>query len=179
MNKFKIEASEKNFLKYESEVVTLQKSVDIPQVIKIIDFFKSRSNYYIVTEYFPQSKDLYEFMLEHKEKFCEEEARDVWQDLLIGIRTLHATGIYHRDLKLQNVLYLYQERRAKIIDFGMATCFGSPEGMVGSPMFMSPQVLNNQKYTHKCDIWSLGIIFYCMMFRGSPYEENTTPKAIL
>jgi len=50
----------------------------------------------------------------------------VWEDLLIGIGTLHATGIYHRDLKLQNVLYLYKERRAKIIDFGMATCFGSP-----------------------------------------------------
>lgn len=61
----------------------------------------------------------------------------------------------------------------------MATCFANPEGVVGSPMFMSPQVLNNQKYTYKCDIWSLGIIFYCMVFRGSPYSDENTPKAIL
>jgi serine/threonine protein kinase len=88
-------------------------------------------------------------------------------------------GIYHRDLKLQNIVYLPEERRAKVIDFGMATCFPNPEGVVGSPMFMSPQVLGSQKYTHKCDTWSLGIIFYCMIFRGSPYEDHTTPKAIL
>lgn len=46
-------------------------------------------------------------------------------------------------------------------------------------MFMSPQVLGNQKYTHKCDTWSLGIIFYCMIFRSSPYEDRTTSKEIL
>ena len=50
---------------------------------------------------------------------------------------------------------------------------------MGSPMFMSPQVLGSQKYTHKCDTWSLGIIFYCMVFRTSPYDDHTTPKAIL
>lgn len=87
--------------------------------------------------------------------------------------------IYHRDLKLQNVVYLPEEERAKIIDFGMATCFPNPEGMVGSPMFMSPQVLGCQKYTRKCDVWSLGIIFYCMIFRLSPYGDTTNPKVIL
>ena len=61
----------------------------------------------------------------------------------------------------------------------MATCFPNPEGMVGSPMFMSPQVLGCQKYTRKCDIWSLGIIFYCMIFRLSPYGDTTNPKLIL
>ena len=89
-------------------------------------------------------------------------------------------GIYHRDLKLQNVVYLPEQRTAKIIDFGMATCFPNPEGgMVGSPMFMSPQVLSNVKYSHKCDIWSLGVIFYCMVCRSSPYGDQTSPKAIL
>ena len=51
--------------------------------------------------------------------------------------------------------------------------------LVGSPMFMSPQVLGNQKYTKKCDIWSLGIIFYCMIFRNSPYGDTSNPKIIL
>lgn len=88
-------------------------------------------------------------------------------------------GIYHRDLKLQNVVYIPKEKIAKIIDFGMATCFPDPEGVVGSPMFMSPQVLSNQKYTYKCDIWSLGIIFYCMIFRSSPYGDATNPKNII
>ena len=53
-------------------MLTLQKAGEIPQVIKIIDFFKSKSNYYIVTEYYPDSKDLYDYMIQHKQKFCEE-----------------------------------------------------------------------------------------------------------
>lgn len=97
----------------------------------------------------------------------------------MGIQALHEMNIYHRDLKLQNVVYLEQQRKAKIIDFGMATCFANPEGMVGSPMFMSPQVLGSAKYTHMCDIWSLGVVFYCMVFRTSPYGETTHPKVIL
>jgi serine/threonine protein kinase len=179
MNKFKVEASEKSFAKYQSEVVAMQKAGTIPQVIRIIDFFKSKANYYIVTEYFPGSCDLYDYMIRHRQKFCEDEARGLWRDLLEGIRSLHAMGIYHRDLKLQNIVYLPDERRAKVIDFGMATCFPNPEGVVGSPMFMSPQVLGSQKYSHKCDTWSLGIIFYCMIFRSSPYDDHNTPKAIL
>lgn len=99
--------------------------------------------------------------------------------MLRGIQALHSMGIYHRDLKLQNVVYLEAEKQAKIIDFGMATCFPNPEGMVGSPMFMSPQVLGALKYTEMCDIWSLGIIFYCMLFRTSPYGDSTNPKLIL
>lgn len=70
MNKFKVEASEKSFLKYQSQVTALQKASSIPQVIKIIDFFKSKSHYYIATEYINESKDLYEYMLAHKNKFC-------------------------------------------------------------------------------------------------------------
>ena len=86
MNKFKVEASNKSFEKYQSEVIALQKACKIPEVIRIIDFFKSKSNYYIVTEYYPGSLDLYDFMLKNKEKFCEEQARQIWLDLLIGIR---------------------------------------------------------------------------------------------
>ena len=123
--------------------------------------------------------DLYDYMLKHKQKFCESQARLIWLDLLTGIGQLHSMGIYHRDLKLQNIVYLPEEGKAKIIEFGMATCFPNPEGVVGSPMFMSPQVLNSQKYTKMCDIWSLGIIFYCMVLRSSPYGDTTNPKVIL
>ena len=44
---------------------------------------------------------------------------------------------------------------------------------------MAPQVLLENKYTKKCDIWSLGIVFYYMIFRMSPYGQNPTIKSIL
>jgi serine/threonine protein kinase len=87
--------------------------------------------------------DLFDFMSKNKKKFCEAEAKLIWIDLLTGIKSLHEMSIYHRDLKLQNILYFSTENKAKIIDFGMATCFSNPEGNIGSPLFMSPQVLKN------------------------------------
>jgi serine/threonine protein kinase len=40
---------------------------------------------------------------------------------------------------------------------------------VGSPLYMSPQVLGEERYTIKCDMWSLGIIFYEMLFQSLPF----------
>jgi len=102
----------------------------------------------------------------------------IWWDLLNGINKLHELSIYHRDLKLQNILYV-PNKCAKIIDFGMATLMSdSSESFVGSPLFMSPQVIFNEKYSYKCDIWSLGIIFYCMICRVSPYGDTSNIKVI-
>ena len=69
INKFKIEASESSFEKYKSEVITLQKGNTIPEIIKFVDCFKSKSSYYIVTEYLPGSTDLFSYIEENKGKF--------------------------------------------------------------------------------------------------------------
>ncbi len=45
-------------------------------------------------------------MLQNKNKFSEAEAKLIWLNLLNGIKSLHDMDIYHRDLKLQNILYI-------------------------------------------------------------------------
>ncbi len=110
-------------------------------MIKIVDFFKTKSSYYIITEHLENSIDLYEYMIINKRKFCEVEARLIWWDLLNGIHKLHKLGIYHRDLKLQNILYIPNEC-AKIIDFGMANLISnSTDSFFGTPLFMPPQMI--------------------------------------
>ena len=42
--------------------------------------------------------------------------------------------------------------------------------MVGSPLYMSPQVLKGHTYNNKCDIWSLGLIFYEIIFGETPWS---------
>jgi serine/threonine protein kinase len=49
--------------------------------------------------------------------------------------------------------------------------------MVGTPAYMAPQILNEEKYTYKCDIWSLGVMAYEMIVGRLPWllQEKTLP----
>lgn len=49
---------------------------------------------------------------------------------------------------------------------------------MGSPMYMSPQVLSHNYYTYKCDVWSLGVIFYELLFGGLPWKTNDTGQLL-
>lgn len=66
----------------------------------------------------------------------------------------------HRDIKADNIL-LTSEGLAKISDFGVSTqlanTFASQDSVIGSPFWMSPEILNRNKYNNKTDIWSIGV----------------------
>ena len=51
--------------------------------------------------------------------------------------------------------------------------------MLGSPLYMAPEVLIGEKYTIKADIWSLGVVLYRMVFGFCPFEEKNIGKLIL
>lgn len=44
--------------------------------------------------------------------------------------------------------------------------------IVGTPLYMSPQILNKQTYTNKSDLWSIGLIFYEMIYGQTPWPAN-------
>lgn len=134
-----------------------------------------------MTEYLEGSEDLLKHMSSKDKRFTELQAVKLWRDLLNGVDFLHSKGIIHRDLKLQNVLFIENTNELKIIDFGLAVSLESKQlagTQVGSPLFMSPQVLSSTKYSSKCDIWSLGVVFYYMLFSESPYGPGVSLKNI-
>ena len=66
----------------------------------------------------------------------------------------------HRDIKADNIL-LNEKGQAKLADFGVSakllSTYGSKESVIGTPFWMSPEILSKNKYTNKTDIWSVGI----------------------
>ena len=86
----------------------------------------------------------------------------------------------HRDLKPDNILL--HNGRIKIADFGFSKYLRSPtdlaQTMLGSPIYMAPEVLNGEPYTMKADIWSLGVVLYEMAFGECPFKSQQLAKLI-
>ena len=84
-------------------------------------------------------------------------------------------GIIHRDLKPANILV--DKDTFKICDFGFAKLFNDGGRMartfVGTPIYMSPQVLNQKQYTSKTDVWSLGVMYYELLFGRLPFSGHS------
>ena len=83
-----------------------------------------------------------------------------------GINYLHLQEIVHRDLKPENIL-LQSERDdvldLKISDLGFASKVDKEKGLelvLGTPLYMAPELVKQQKYNEKVDVWSLGCLTF-------------------
>lgn len=86
----------------------------------------------------------------------------ILRDILDAFKTLTRNNIMHRDLKPDNILL--HNGVIKLADFGFCKSLKSPtdlaQTMLGSPIYMAPEVIKGEIYTMKADIWSLGVVFY-------------------
>jgi serine/threonine protein kinase len=96
-----------------------------------------------------------------------------------ALQYLHSKCIAHRDLKLENLLFMSENQEnlyVKLIDFGFASKFNPDEGMtlvLGSPLYMAPELVNRQAYSEKVDVWALGCITYLLLSGQTPFQSNT------
>jgi serine/threonine protein kinase len=115
--------------------------------------------------------------------FTEEEAKQIILMMLQGMSHIHAHGIVHRDIKLQNVLIDENTNDLKIIDFGVSMkreLCSNKRVRVGTLKYMAPEVFTSnyspESYTTASDIWAVGVTLYilfsgCYPFDGEDVEE--------
>ena len=110
-------------------------------------------------------------------KMCRPEIYCVFRQICDGVEYLHEMGLAHRDLKLDNCV-MTTNNVVKLIDFGTATVFHYPgkaqqkaTGIVGSDPYLAPEVITQENYDpRKTDVWSVAIIFMCMVLRRFPWK---------
>lgn len=100
--------------------------------------------------------------------------------VLKAIIYCHSNDICHRDLKPENIL-IESEGLVKVIDFGTAQAFQSDQGMhqiIGTVYYMAPEILLQSTYNEKCDVWSLGVILYCLLTGKPPFYGNSDQEIL-
>ena len=102
--------------------------------------------------------------------------------LLMAVDQLHKEGIYHRDLKPQNILVLGTEAPTICItDFGLAASSSNVAQLsykCGTPNYIDPSVLNGEIYNQYSDIFSLGSIFFNLLTRRFLFLGNTAQQML-
>ena len=129
----------------------------------------------LVTE-FANKGDLFQKITYYKQMQKSFEEKDIWTifiQILQGLKCLHDHKILHRDLKSANI-FLFNNNIAKIGDLNVSKVTKSGIGytQTGTPYYASPEVWNDEPYTSKSDIWSLGCVLYEMICLIPPFKAE-------
>ena len=155
--------------------------LDHQNIIKFYEVFDSKKPKHtlnIVTEY-ADGGDLSEkIKSQGKTPFKETEILDYFTQICLALKHIHDKKIIHRDLKSGNV-FLMKSGLVKLGDFGIAKGFektmDKAKTMVGTPYYLSPEIVEGKPYDNKSDIWSLGVLLYEMMTFKMPFNANSLP----
>ena len=126
---------------------------------------------------FAHKGDLFQKITYYKQmqkSFDEVEIWNIFIQILQGLKCLHDLKILHRDLKSANI-FLFNNNLAKIGDLNVSKVAKSGIGhtQTGTPYYASPEVWNDESYTSKSDIWSLGCVIYEMITLRPPFKAES------
>ncbi|KWU44333.1 Pkinase-domain-containing protein [Rhodotorula sp. JG-1b] len=156
--------------------IEVLKMVRHPNIVRLYDVIETEKYIGIVLEY-ASGGELFDHILAHR-YLKERDASRLFAQLISGVSYLHAKGVVHRDLKLENLL-LDRNRNVIITDFGFANRFRDERvdlmaTSCGSPCYAAPElVVQDGKYVGTAvDVWSCGVILYAMLAGYLPYDDD-------
>ena len=147
--------------------------------VKYYEYYNTINNFVIVMELC--DTNLQSLLNGRKSGFSSEEIRNILKQLNNTFKIMKDNKIIHRDIKLDNILIKYEDNKkksfsVKLTDYGISKQLNSVSKCVthvGTLLTMAPEVLNDDEYNYKCDLWSLGVIIYQLLFKEYPYKGNT------
>lgn len=157
------------------EIRTL-KLIRHPHVVRLYEVLANKEKIYIVLEFVAGGELLNKISCNGEME--ESKARKYFQQLIDAVGYCHSRGVYHRDLKLENIL-LDAKGNVKISDFGFSALpqHCREDGLLhttcGSPNYVAPEVIADRGYHGAtADVWSCGVILFVLLTGWLPFEDR-------
>lgn len=152
--------------------ISIMRLVRHPNIVQLHEVMASKTKVYFVMEHV-WGGELFSRVARGRLK--EEVVRKFFQQLIGAIDFCHSLGVYHRDLKLQNLL-IDDTDNLKVSDFGLSALRESlgPDGLLhatcGTPSYIAPEIINNKGYDcATADVWSCGVILFVLLASYLPF----------
>lgn len=151
--------------------------LDDKYLLKILQMHITKDKSYIIIDYCPEG-NLNNKILE-KKIFTEEELNIFYlYRVLKGIKYLHLVGLYHNNIKPQNIMLL--NGKIKLMDYWMFLLFPENNNNIAfdnSLIYKSPEE-SKGNYTETSDLWSFGIIMFIMLIGEPPFQGNNIQELL-
>ena len=180
--------------KFQTEIKILS-MVDHPNIVRLFEVIEDDKYFNLIQE-LCTGGELYK---KHQTtQLKEKEIAVIFNQIMSAVAYCHEKGIVHRDLKLENILFVSEDPDSpiKVIDFGFSVLFDKKQNSknddkknsdgndikkfglrrmkskVGTLYYISPEIIKGN-YDEKCDIWACGVILYILLCGYPPFNGNT------
>jgi serine/threonine protein kinase len=153
-----------------------------PHICAVYDVGETNGRPFLVME-LVEGQTLHDFL--YRGPADAATAIQIGVQIAEALEAAHAKGVIHRDIKPGNIM-ITGRRHVKVLDFGLAKRVGVSDSdrttfqnltqtglIMGTPHYMSPEVLQGHPADERSDLWALGVVLYQMLSGRRPFEGTS------
>mmetsp|Transcript_10793 Transcript_10793/g.29331 ORF Transcript_10793/g.29331 Transcript_10793/m.29331 type:complete len:506 (-) Transcript_10793:112-1629(-) len=155
----------------------LLKRMDHKNIVRFQEVFMTRKGRLCIVMDYADGGDVHMEIKRREGKLIPEAHILEWfVQTCFALKHVHDRKVLHRDLKTQNI-FLMATGQIKLGDFGIARVLDATKDyaktMVGTPYYLSPEIIEDRPYNFKSDVWSLGVVLYEMTTLKHPFDADS------
>ncbi|OIW00896.1 hypothetical protein TanjilG_19837 [Lupinus angustifolius] len=154
--------------------ISIMRRLRHPHIAKLFEVLATKTKIYLIMEFVPGG-DLYQKVADEG-RLTENLSRQYFRQLISAMKYFHSHGVFHRDLKLDNLL-IDENMNIKVSDFGLSAVNkqirldGFLHTTCGTPAYLAPEILSKRGYDGaRIDVWSCGVVLFALHAGYLPFN---------
>lgn len=172
----RLELSKNIFDEEMKREIKILRKLSHPNIVKMIEVVTTPNHIYLFFEYC-NGVSLNEYLIKNNGILSIKEGFNIFEQICCAFEVLTKENIVHRDIKPENIMF--HDGIIKIVDFGFARIMEKTDPnyytILGTPAYMSPQIIKGEPYSYKCDIWSSAILLFKLLTGYHPFIPTNVP----